>query len=47
MERLEIFLGYHMADIIAVSFGVGTILGLVAILGGYAITKAMSLVSDK
>lgn len=46
-EALEIFLREYMPDLISVGVGVGTFFGLVAILGGYAVTKAISLVSDK
>lgn len=46
-EALQIFFKEYMSEIVTAGVGAGTFFGLVAILGGYAVTKAISLVSDK
>ena len=47
MEALDTFLKEYMPQILMAGTGLGTFFGLVSILVGYAVTKAMSLVSDK
>ncbi len=46
-EQLSVLMKDYVSGLISIGFGTGTVLGLIAILGGYAIAKALSLVSDK
>lgn len=45
-EQLSVLMKEYMSGLIAIGFGTGTVLGLIAILGGYAIAKALSLVDN-
>lgn len=45
-EQLSELFTHYMSEIVAVGIGTGTVLGLIAILGGYAISKALSLVDN-
>lgn len=47
MERVTEFISEYMPQLIGVGIGYGSLLSLTAILLGYAISKALSLVDDK
>ena len=41
------FAKQYMPDLIALGFGTGSLLSVITVLAGYAISKAQSLVNDK
>lgn len=45
-EQLSVLIGDYISKLMAIGFGTGTVLGLIVILGGYAIAKALSLVDN-
>ncbi len=47
MEKVMEFIGEHMPRLIGTGIGYGSLVSLSAILLGYAISKALSLVDDK
>lgn len=47
MELLAEIMKERMPDLISLSFGVGSLLSVISILTGYAISKAQGLVNDK